>query len=98
MPYVNLPPGQRSIGMYDGSRYAAAREGGRVEVDERHVAHINAMDGNGDAGLLNARFREYGTRGKAGRVCPCSARVWNSWSAACPKCGGPTEPEPAQGR
>lgn len=94
MPYVNLPPGNRSLRMEDGTRYVAAREGGRVEVSEDHARAIDRMPGNGTAGLLTATWREYGgSSGKRGQVCPCSPTIWNSWTKTCPRCQGPTQPE-----
>lgn len=99
MPYVNLPPGNRGFRMQsDGTHYQAAREGGRVWVEDRHVADINGMGGNGDAGLLNARFAEYGTAGKPGRVCTRCGFIAYPWSMNCPRssCGAPTEPEQAR--
>ena len=61
MPYVNLPPGCRSLQMEDGKRYVAGRSGGRVEVSAEHAAAIDRLSGNGDAGLVGrAAFHEYG--------------------------------------
>lgn len=92
MPYVNLPPGNRGLQMEDGTHYRASREGGRLEVTSEHARAIDAMDGNGTAGLLTASFREYGgTSGTPGRL--CCGRRWYAWSLTCPKCGAPTEPE-----
>jgi hypothetical protein len=82
--------------MYDGTRYVAPREGGRVNVADEHVSAINAVSGNGTAGLLNAGFRVYGGRrkrdGRWCRVCQ-PARLWNGWNFECPKGHGPTVPE-----
>lgn len=96
MPYMQLPPGNRSIRMHDGTRYVAPREGGRVLVGDEHVPAINALGGNGTAGLLTAGFREFTQGGrKNGRWClACQpARLWNAWNAECPKCRAPTVPE-----
>ena len=95
MPYMNLPPGGRSVRMHDGTRYVAPREGGRVLVEDHHVTDINAMGGNGTAGLLTAGFREFVTGRRNGRWCrECSPpRLWNAWNATCPKGHGATEPE-----
>lgn len=83
MPYVNLPPGNRGFTMQsDGTHYRAAREGGRVWVEEHHVADINGMGGNGDAGLLNALFREYGIAD--GRRCACG---FANYFWPCSRCG-----------
>jgi len=92
---VNLPPGCRSLQMEDGKRYVAARAGGHVTVSDSHARAIDAMDGNGTAGLVTAGFREYGSRGKAGRVCTGCGRVYYAWTLQCPRpaCMAATEPE-----
>lgn len=95
MPYMNLPPGNKSVRMSDGSApYVADRAGGRVFVEDRHVRDINAVGGNGTAGLLHAGFREFGTR-KAGRQCTGCGRIYYAWTTVCPRasCGAATEPE-----
>jgi hypothetical protein len=95
MPYVNLPPGCRSLQMEDGRRYVAARTGGRVEVSSEHAAAIDRMSGNGTAGLLTAQFREFSDSRRRGRVCTrCGFRAY-AWSMTCPRssCGAATEPE-----
>ena len=96
MPYVNLPPGCRALKMEDGTRYVAGRTGGRVEVADGHAAAIDRLSGNGDAGLVGrAGFHEFASGRKAGRWCTnCQpARLWQPWSALCPRCGAPTESE-----
>ena len=95
MPYVNLPPGARGFRMQsDGTHYRAAREGGRVWVEERHVADINGMGGNGDAGLLNARLNEYGVSGAKGKFCPgCGFHAY-AFTAECPRCHAEMPPAP----
>jgi hypothetical protein len=92
---VNLPPGCRSLRLGDGTRYVAAREGGSVTVADSHAAAIDAMDGNGTAGLVTGAFRVFGGGRKAGRWCrACQpARLWNPWNDFCPRCGAATEPE-----
>lgn len=99
MPYVNCPPGMRGLHMEDGTRYRADREGGRMLVDDRHVAAIDRMGGNGTAGLVTARFREFGGSKTPGRWCvACQpARLWNAWNLTCPRpgCGAETVPEGA---
>lgn len=93
MTTVNFPPGMRSVKLYDGTRYVAAREGGHVTVDNPdHAAAINAMGGNGDAGLLSARWRQFGgSRGKPGRT--CCGRLYYAFTTVCPRCGSETVPE-----
>ena len=92
MVQVNLPPGCKSLAMEDGTRYTASRGGGTVNVTHSHAVAINKMPGNGDAGLVTAHFRAFGGT-KAGRTCPCSLTVWNSWTKICPRCGEATTPE-----
>ena len=96
MPQVQLPPGCRSLQMEDGRRYVASRTGGHVTVSDSHAAAIDRMPGNGVAGLVTAKFREFGTgERKNGRWCTtCQpARLWNAWSTSCPRCGAATDPE-----
>ncbi len=96
MPYVNLPPGCRSLQMEDGKRYVAGRSGGRVEVSAEHATAIDRLSGNGDAGLVGrAAFHEYGSVRKSGRVCTRCGFIAYPWSAVCPRsgCGAATEPE-----
>lgn len=78
--------------MQDGSRYSG-RPGGHVTVSDEHAAAIERSDG-GDAGLVQARHRGFlGT--KRGMVCTSCVprRIWNAWSAHCPRCKAPTVPE-----
>ena len=92
---AQLPPGCKSLAMEDGTTYNAARAGGHVDVSDHHARYINAMGGNGDAGLVSASGGHYiGT--KTGRWCTnCQpARLWNVWSTQCPRCGAPTQAEP----
>ena len=96
MPIVNAPPGLRQIKMYDGTVYPVDRASRRMNVDNpEHAAAIDAMSGNGTAGLLTAQFREFGGGRKAGRWCTsCQpARLWQPWSTECPRCGAATELE-----
>ena len=93
---VNLPPGCKSLQMEDGTRYVAGRTGGRVTVDDSHAAAIDRIPGNGTAGLVTGNPGTFVASGKKnGRWCTaCSpARLWNAWSAVCPRCGAATEPE-----
>jgi hypothetical protein len=97
MPYVNLPPGNSGLQMEYGQHYKASRPGGRVEVSDEHARAIDRMPGNGTAGLLTARFREFGASGKPGRVCTGCGRAYYPFTLRCPRaaCGAPTEPESA---
>ncbi len=89
---AELPPGCSSLHMEDGTTYNAGRPGGHVDVAEHHARAINRMGGNGTAGLVSAKGWHYlGT--KKGRWCAACRRVWNAWSADCPRCGAATEPE-----
>ena len=93
MPQVNLPPGCRSLAFEDGTRYVAPRSGGAVTVTDDHASAIDRLDGNGDAGLVTGKFRQYGSGGKPGRACTRCTRVWHRWVTVCHSCGAPTEPE-----
>lgn len=96
MKQVQLPPGCRSLRFQDGTRVVASREGGRVTVSDSHAHAIDAMPGNGVAGLVTGNTGTYVVGAKKnGRWCKtCQpARLWNAWSAKCPRCGAATEPE-----
>ena len=95
MPLVNLPPGCGALKMQDGKRYVAGRPGGTVQVSDSHAKAIDAMSGNGTAGLVSAAFRVFGSSPRAGRWChACQpARLWNAWNHECPRCGAATDPE-----
>ena len=96
MPYVNLPPGCSHLKFADGQKpIPAVRPGGRVFVSDERARAIDAMSGNGTAGLVTGAFRVFGTSPRAGRWCrSCTpARLWNPWNAFCPRCGSDTEPE-----
>jgi hypothetical protein len=86
---VNLPPGCDGLNMQDGTRYTAPRAGGAVTVSDRHAHAITRQARGGDAGLLDGRFKGFlGT--KRGRWCRSCRRLWNAWSAACPRCEADT--------
>ncbi len=88
---VNLPPGCRSLRMEDGTRYRASREGGFVNVSEAHAAAINAMPGNGTAGLVSAQPGQYAAVGGPGRNCTACRFKAYAWTTTCPRCGSATE-------
>jgi hypothetical protein len=91
MPVVNLPPGCSGLQMTDGTNYTG-KPGGRVNVADEHAPFVRRQVG-GDAGLVgHGSFRTFlGT--KAGRWCVPCRRLWQSWSAQCPRCGEDTLPE-----
>ena len=92
MPYVNLPPGCSHLKFADSEKpIRPVRPGGRVEVSDERARMIDAMSGNGTAGLLTASFREFGTVKKAGRWCRTCNRLWYPWKTEC--CGAATEQE-----
>lgn len=92
MPYVNLPPGCSSLKFEDGSVAKATRPGGRAFLSDAQASAVDRMDGNGSAGLVTGNTGMHlGT--KKGRWCKKCRRLWNAWSAICPRCDAPTEPE-----
>lgn len=98
MAKVQLPPGCFSLRIEGVAKpYKANRPGGFTTIDEpSHLAAIDRMPGNGTAGLVTAKFREFGTGAvKNGRWCTACqpARLWNAWNARCPKCDAETVPE-----
>jgi hypothetical protein len=83
MPRITLPEGARAVNMADPRRYTAG-PGDQVEVSPGHAANIRRLAQRVRSG---ERFA-LGTR--RGRHCgPCD-RLWNVWSAACPRCGAAT--------
>ena len=67
-----------------------------MNVSDVHAAAIDAVPGNGTAGLVSAGLGQFVSGGKKnGRWClTCQpARLWNAWNAECPKGHGPTVPE-----
>lgn len=89
-----VPPGNKQLRMYDGTVLKADR--GHVTIDNPdHAKAINAMGGNGDAGLLNAAFAVHGAVTKPGRVCPACGFHGYAFTMTCPRasCGTQTVPE-----
>lgn len=78
--------------MEDGTLYRATKPGGKIIVSDDHARDINKLRGNGEGGLINALFHEYGAGAVGGRVCPCSRTIWHDWTKVCPKCGQETKP------
>lgn len=98
MKQVNLPPGCRSLRFEDGTRVVARREGGMVTVSDDHARAIDAVPGNGVAGLVTGNAGTYFGRGPAnGRRCvACQpTRLWYAWTERCPRCDAATVPERA---
>lgn len=83
MPRITLPDGARRVAM-DGSNRYTGGPGDTVRVSDTHAAAIRKFASRTPRG---DRFA-FGTR--AGRWCAGCARLWNAWSAACPKCGADT--------
>lgn len=87
---MHLPPGCE--GLTGGAERYRARPGGTVTVTDDDAKRINAMPGNGTAGLVTAAYRVFlGT--KKGMRCPADGRVWNAWTEHCHSCGTATVPD-----
>jgi hypothetical protein len=87
---VNLPPGCGGFTSADGSRYDA-KPGTSVEVSDKHAARLRTS-ANASSGLITVDpGTQIGTR--RGRWCASCRRLWQAWSALCPRCGAPTEEE-----
>lgn len=87
---VELPPGCSGLNAKDGTRYTAARPGGRIQVDERHADAIRKSE-YGEHGLIDARGLAFlGT--KQGRECPQCRWRWQNWTHVCPRCEVATVP------
>lgn len=95
MPRVHLPPG--CGGFADGDRkYLAERgPGSFVNLDDGSP-QLKKLAGQdyASAGLVDAGPEKFFTvRKDDGRWCKPCRRVWNRWSATCPKCGRDTVSE-----
>jgi len=90
MPQVQLPTGCNSLKFSDGKEYYGKR-GGHVNVSDEHAREIGSSS-NGQLGIVSGtQALVVGT--KRGQWCwPCG-RLWQAWSAECPKCGQPTTPQ-----
>ena len=98
MPRVNLPPGCAGIADGNWKRFAD-KPGGRITLDDtdpveaRQLQKLRNQD-YASAGLVDAGPEKFfTTRKDDGRWCKPCRRVWNRWSAVCPKCGRDTVPE-----
>jgi hypothetical protein len=88
---VQLPPGCE--GFTGGSERYRARPGGVVTVSDEDARKLDAMPGNGTAGLVTARSRVFAGTRKSRWCFACTpARVWNAWTTRCHRCGGATQP------
>ena len=94
---VQLPPGCAGFNCADGTVYKA-KAGTSVTLEDRHAKALSASQ-HSSIGLVRAG-ESFALGTKAGRYCvPCS-RLWQAWSAVCPRCGSETVPEgtlPASG-
>ena len=96
MPRIPLPPG--CFGFADGNRKILADRGPggffvNLEDGDPQLAKLRNQD-YASAGLVDAGPEKFFTvRKDDGRWCKPCRRVWNRWSAVCPKCGRDTVPE-----
>jgi hypothetical protein len=87
---VQLPDGCYGLEMASGRKYDAPRSGGTVEVDPADARYIGTSF-YGQSGIMRGGEQFcIGTR--KGRRCPECTRIWQAWSALCPRCNKPTEP------
>jgi hypothetical protein len=91
MTRVQLPDGCTGLDMANGRKYTADKPGGQVEVSSRDSKFVDTS-WYGTSGVMSgsASFT-IGTR--TGRWCLACKRLWQSWSAVCPRCGEDTHPE-----
>lgn len=93
MPRVSLPTTGKKTGAFglefpDGYKTPRVRPGGSVEVDDYHARQIRGSS-NARLGLISSgQALSIGTR--KGRWCDACRRIWQAWSARCPKCDGET--------
>jgi len=87
MPRISLPPG--CYGAKLPTREVNDKPGGHITVTDQEARWI-ANSSNGQLGILSAtQALSFGT--KKSRLCPSCARLWNAWSAECPRCGAETQ-------
>jgi hypothetical protein len=84
MVRVTLPEGAQGVAWEPRGR-VTARAGDQVTVSAGHAAAIERFRRTGPAS--GQRFA-LGTR--RGRRCTPCRRLWNAWSATCPRCGEDT--------
>ena len=87
---IQLPPGCGGFTSADGSRYDA-KPGTSVEVSDEHAARLRHSAHTSIGMITVDPGTAIGT--KKGRYCPPCHRLWQAWSARCPRCGSPTVPE-----
>jgi hypothetical protein len=86
---VQLPPGCAGFRCADGSVYSA-KPGSSLVLEDRHADALKKSQ-HSSIGLVTGESHRLGT--KNGRWCRACARLWQAWSAECPRCGDLTEPE-----
>lgn len=85
---VTLPPGCSGFRCQDGTLYSA-KKGTSVVVEDQHAVAL-ARGQHVRSGLLSTSSPvTLGT--KRGRWCNACSRLWQAWSAMCPRCGAETE-------
>lgn len=82
MPRVTVPDGCKKLEMEDGTKYKAGA-GGHVDVTDDHASALR-RGWYGQAGVITGQSYTLGT--KTGRWCGACKRMWQSWSACCPRC------------
>ena len=88
MTRVQLPDGCTGLDMANGKKYTAEKPGGTVEVSSKDSRYIGTSY-YGQLGIMRGgQAVTIGT--KKGRWCGACNRVWQAWSANCPKCGDET--------
>ena len=91
MTRVRLPDGCYGLNMANGRKYKAEKPGGTVEVSGKDAHYINTSY-YGQSGIMTGN-PQFGIGTRKGRWCEPCKRLWNVWSAECPRCGAATTPQ-----
>lgn len=88
MTLIRLPDGCSGLDMADGRKYSAGKPGGLVEMSNTDAKYLR-RSWYGQSGVMRGGPQfTLGTR--RGRWCAPCKRVWQAWSADCPRCGKTT--------
>jgi hypothetical protein len=92
-----LPPGCQGF-TTAGGETLRPNSNGTITLEDHHASRLKAS-AHKSIGLVTSQSFRLGT--KTGRWCSACKRLWQAWSATCPRCGDEThaeaehEPSPA---
>ena len=91
MPRVSLPPGCYGLKVRGMGKTPNVRPGSSVTVTDEQARAIKKSP-NGQLGIVSAG-QSLAIATKKGRWCGACRFLAQSWSVACPRCGGATTEE-----